>query len=256
MGVLPTKGLTLPLLSYGRSSLLVSLAWLGVLLRIYHEVKWSSRSAVMREAESRSDERCAGAHHGGRHGRPCVSRAGGGGWVLARTRGAGGKAGRARQHGVVTGAGTWLSHRVRVRVSGDSRQRPIGQGAGAFSHRPRGGAGHDSALAPAASSSRIGRGRLRQRRAVSAAALAADSAADSRTERRSRAHQPLARAIVAQVLEAFPGSFSAGMSTPAPSAIRCATTSPPSPSRTCASQDANPVRGCSSSAASGRARTE
>ena len=30
MGVLPTKGLTLPLLSYGRSSLLVSLAWLGV----------------------------------------------------------------------------------------------------------------------------------------------------------------------------------------------------------------------------------
>ena len=48
MGVLPTKGLTLPLLSYGRSSLIVSLAWLGVLLRIYHEVKCSSRSAVMR----------------------------------------------------------------------------------------------------------------------------------------------------------------------------------------------------------------
>ncbi|HSZ09696.1 MAG TPA: putative lipid II flippase FtsW [Steroidobacteraceae bacterium] len=48
MGVLPTKGLTLPLLSYGRSSLLVSLAWLGVLLRIYHEVKCNSRSSVMR----------------------------------------------------------------------------------------------------------------------------------------------------------------------------------------------------------------
>ena len=48
MGVLPTKGLTLPLLSYGRSSLIVSLAWLGVLLRIYHEVKCSSRSAVTR----------------------------------------------------------------------------------------------------------------------------------------------------------------------------------------------------------------
>jgi len=48
MGVLPTKGLTLPLLSYGRSSLLVSLAWLGVVLRIYHEVKCSSRSAVTR----------------------------------------------------------------------------------------------------------------------------------------------------------------------------------------------------------------
>jgi cell division protein FtsW len=48
MGVLPTKGLTLPLLSYGRSSLLVSLAWLGVLLRIYHEVKCASRSSVTR----------------------------------------------------------------------------------------------------------------------------------------------------------------------------------------------------------------
>jgi cell division protein FtsW len=48
MGVLPTKGLTLPLLSYGRSSLLVSLGWLGVLLRIYHEIKCTSRSAVMR----------------------------------------------------------------------------------------------------------------------------------------------------------------------------------------------------------------
>jgi len=48
MGVLPTKGLTLPLLSYGRSSLLVSLAWLGVVLRIHHEVKCSSRSSVTR----------------------------------------------------------------------------------------------------------------------------------------------------------------------------------------------------------------
>jgi len=48
MGLLPTKGLTLPLLSYGRSSLLVTLAWIGVLLRIYHEVKCTSRSAVIR----------------------------------------------------------------------------------------------------------------------------------------------------------------------------------------------------------------
>jgi cell division protein FtsW len=48
MGVLPTKGLTLPLLSYGRSSLIVSLGWLGVLLRIHHEVRCTSRSAVMR----------------------------------------------------------------------------------------------------------------------------------------------------------------------------------------------------------------
>ena len=38
MGVLPTKGLTLPLMSYGRSSMLVTLAWLGLILRMHHEV--------------------------------------------------------------------------------------------------------------------------------------------------------------------------------------------------------------------------
>jgi cell division protein FtsW len=37
MGLLPTKGLTLPLLSYGRSSLITTVLWLGVLLRIHHE---------------------------------------------------------------------------------------------------------------------------------------------------------------------------------------------------------------------------
>ncbi len=52
MGLLPTKGLTLPLLSYGRSSLLVTLAWIGVLLRIYHELKCTSRSAVIRGSGS------------------------------------------------------------------------------------------------------------------------------------------------------------------------------------------------------------
>jgi cell division protein FtsW len=38
MGVLPTKGLTLPLMSYGRSSMIVALAWLGLVLRVHHEV--------------------------------------------------------------------------------------------------------------------------------------------------------------------------------------------------------------------------
>jgi cell division protein FtsW len=51
MGVLPTKGLTLPLMSYGRSSLIVALAWLGLLLRVYHEAKREQRgSATVRGA--------------------------------------------------------------------------------------------------------------------------------------------------------------------------------------------------------------
>jgi len=37
MGVLPTKGLTLPLISYGRSSLVVTLMALGILVRIDYE---------------------------------------------------------------------------------------------------------------------------------------------------------------------------------------------------------------------------
>jgi len=50
MGLLPTKGLTLPLLSYGGSSMLVTLGWIGVLLRIHHETQMTGRSAVAREA--------------------------------------------------------------------------------------------------------------------------------------------------------------------------------------------------------------
>jgi cell division protein FtsW len=49
MGLLPTKGLTLPLLSYGGSSMLVTLGWLGVLLRVHHETEATGRSAVARE---------------------------------------------------------------------------------------------------------------------------------------------------------------------------------------------------------------
>jgi cell division protein FtsW len=43
MGLLPTKGLTLPLLSYGGSSMLVTLGWIGVLLRIHHDTQSAGR---------------------------------------------------------------------------------------------------------------------------------------------------------------------------------------------------------------------
>ena len=50
MGLLPTKGLTLPMMSYGRSSMLVTLAWIGMLLRVHHEVAASGKSAIATEA--------------------------------------------------------------------------------------------------------------------------------------------------------------------------------------------------------------
>jgi cell division protein FtsW len=62
MGVLPTKGLTLPLMSYGRSSMIVSLAWVGLLLRVYHEAMLERRgSASVRErGATTTDGRAAG----------------------------------------------------------------------------------------------------------------------------------------------------------------------------------------------------
>jgi len=38
MGMLPTKGLTLPLISYGRSSLIITMICISLLLRIHHEL--------------------------------------------------------------------------------------------------------------------------------------------------------------------------------------------------------------------------
>ena len=41
-GLLPTKGLTLPLLSYGGASMVVNCIVLAMLLRIDHENRWQS----------------------------------------------------------------------------------------------------------------------------------------------------------------------------------------------------------------------
>ena len=62
MGVLPTKGLTLPLMSYGRSSMIVALAWVGLLLRVYHEAMQNTRGmASVRKADDSPRPRTAGA---------------------------------------------------------------------------------------------------------------------------------------------------------------------------------------------------
>ena len=58
MGVLPTKGLTLPLMSYGRSSMIVTLAWVGLLLRVYHEAMQNTRgmASLRRSEEGGADD--------------------------------------------------------------------------------------------------------------------------------------------------------------------------------------------------------
>jgi cell division protein FtsW len=56
MGVLPTKGLTLPLMSYGRSSLIVTLAWIGLLLRVYHEATAEARGSASARRRAGTNE--------------------------------------------------------------------------------------------------------------------------------------------------------------------------------------------------------
>jgi cell division protein FtsW len=53
MGLLPTKGLTLPLVSYGRSSLIVTMIGIGLLLRIHHELATDASPANRRRPVKR-----------------------------------------------------------------------------------------------------------------------------------------------------------------------------------------------------------
>lgn len=46
MSVLPTKGLTLPFMSFGRSSMMVGLMWVGMVLRVHHETQLRVRGGA------------------------------------------------------------------------------------------------------------------------------------------------------------------------------------------------------------------
>ncbi len=54
MGMLPTKGLTLPLMSYGGSSLIICCMAIGLLLRIHYECGVYAKQAVSQEHRKRS----------------------------------------------------------------------------------------------------------------------------------------------------------------------------------------------------------
>lgn len=54
MGLLPTKGLTLPLMSYGGSSLVISCMAIGLLLRIHLECSEGAKQAAVRNNRERS----------------------------------------------------------------------------------------------------------------------------------------------------------------------------------------------------------
>jgi cell division protein FtsW len=54
MGLLPTKGLTLPLISYGRTSAVVTLVSLALLMRAHHEITVAERRVGARQARRRA----------------------------------------------------------------------------------------------------------------------------------------------------------------------------------------------------------
>ncbi len=54
MGLLPTKGLTLPLISYGRSSLIITMICIGLLLRIHHELVVDAKPVNRRKRGKKS----------------------------------------------------------------------------------------------------------------------------------------------------------------------------------------------------------
>jgi len=63
MGILPTKGLTLPLMSYGGSAMVATLIGLGLLMRVHHEA-----AMAMEQTRPHALKRQTGRHASGRQG--------------------------------------------------------------------------------------------------------------------------------------------------------------------------------------------
>ena len=57
MGLLPTKGLTLPLISYGRSSMIVTMVALALLFRIHHELSVDSTPVNRKRSKKKKRRR-------------------------------------------------------------------------------------------------------------------------------------------------------------------------------------------------------
>jgi len=53
MGILPTKGLTLPLISYGRSSIIITMISIALLMRIHHELVTDARPVNRKAGKKR-----------------------------------------------------------------------------------------------------------------------------------------------------------------------------------------------------------
>jgi cell division protein FtsW len=56
MGMLPTKGLTLPLISYGRSSLIITMICIALLLRIHHELAVDAKPVNRKRGKRKTRE--------------------------------------------------------------------------------------------------------------------------------------------------------------------------------------------------------
>ncbi len=121
MGVLPTKGLTLPLLSFGGSGIVANCCALAILLQGRLREPPNDERPFVVSAMRDSAHLAHYSRDGGRHRRPHLSGSCGG-RLSARPRLESGVAGRAQRDGSHTGAAARLCGRVDP-VFGSARQR-------------------------------------------------------------------------------------------------------------------------------------